>query len=214
MPDESSSNLNQIATDLIRTLEIPQSTLAKPLCITLIGIPGSGKTFLAKKLSEKLPLVYLSDELIQAFLVPNKTFFDRGEEAVLELAFTTIDKLLHKKYGVVFDANLKKLESRTAIKEIVKGANAELVTIYLTCPENIAFDRLKQINLKILRGDEKGFVMDTDYFYFEKNNLEKPTKSEQAYPFDSSQSGTRNVDKLTDYLKEKMFLPLTAQVPV
>ena len=101
MPDKSLSNLNQIAGDLIRVLEIPKQTSAKPVCIILIGLPGSGKTFISKKLTERLPLVYLSEELVQAFLVPNKTFFDRGEEAVLELIYTTIDKLLHTKYSVI-----------------------------------------------------------------------------------------------------------------
>ncbi|HEY5600841.1 MAG TPA: AAA family ATPase, partial [Patescibacteria group bacterium] len=196
MPDKSLSNLNQIAGDLIRVLEIPKQTSAKPVCIILIGLPGSGKTFISKKLTERLPLVYLSEELVQAFLVPNKTFFDRGEEAVLELIYTTIDKLLHTKYSVIFDANLKKLENRMAIKSIVDKARSQIITLYLNCPENIAFDRLKQKNLEILRGDSREFVMETDYFYFEKNNLEKPIKSEQAYLFDTENSTLRDIDKL------------------
>lgn len=205
MPDKSLSNLNQIAGDLIRVLEIPKQTSAKPVCIILIGLPGSGKTFISKKLTERLPLVYLSEELVQAFLVPNKTFFDRGEEAVLELIYTTIDKLLHTKYSVIFDANLKKLENRMAIKSIVDKARSQIITLYLNCPENIAFDRLKQKNLEILRGDSREFVMETDYFYFEKNNLEKPIKSEQAYLFDTANSTLRDIDKLVEYLKGKMF---------
>jgi len=205
MPDKSLSNLNQIAGDLIRVLEIPKQTSAKPICIILIGLPGSGKTFISKKLTERLPLVYLSEELVQAFLVPNKTFFDRGEEAVLELIYTTIDKLLHTKYSVIFDANLKKLENRMAIKSIVDKARSQIITLYLNCPENIAFDRLKQKNLEILRGDSREFVMETDYFYFEKNNLEKPIKSEQAYLFDTANSTLRDIDKLVEYLKGKMF---------
>ena len=92
-----------------------------------------------------------------------------------------------------------------AIKSIVDKARSQIITLYLNCPENIAFDRLKQKNLEILRGDSREFVMETDYFYFEKNNLEKPIKSEQAYLFDTANSTLRDIDKLVEYLKGKMF---------
>ena len=51
---------------LLKSLEYPKNKLMPPLVITMMGLPGSGKTFCARFLKRHLPLIYVSsDELRQ-----------------------------------------------------------------------------------------------------------------------------------------------------
>jgi len=164
---ESPLDFNVLAQDNIRTLKLPTASFKKPLCVILVGIPESGKSFVTEKLSTDFPLVVLSETDMMAFLAPRATIFRRGTFEVFQLATKTIELLIKMGKACVYDASIKTREQRSLIKTIVEQAGGSYLLIHTDCPEEICYKRVKKHNLAVTRGEVKGFIMDRDYFEYE-----------------------------------------------
>ena len=167
-----------LAEDNIRTLKLPAAAFKKPLCIALVGIPESGKTFVVEKLAERFPLAVLSEGDMMAFLAPRATIFKRSALEVFQLAAKTIDQLIRQGKACIYDANIKTREQRDLIKTIVEQAGGSYLLIHTNCPKEICYQRLKKHNLAVTRGEEKGFIMDKDYFEYEAASTRLPPADE------------------------------------
>lgn len=196
-------NIKLIVKDYIRTLKLPSVKSKKPLVILLVGIPASGKSYLAKNLVANLPLVLVSENDIQSFLVPKISFFERGQEVIGEFAKEVIKKLVKAAFSCIFDANLRSFGTREEFRQIIGKSGGQTVTVYFNCPKKAAYERIKKRNTKIIQGAYSGFPMDWDYFQYEINTTQPPQKTENAVKFDSSQSD-HQLARLISYLKQKL----------
>ena len=167
-----------LAKDNIRTLRVPEASFKKPLCVILVGIPESGKTYLTKSLSEKFPLTVLSEEAMMAFLSPRATIFKRNAVEVFQLATRTIEYLIKMGKACIYDANVKTREQRGLIKTIVEQDGGSYLLIYTSCPKELCYRRLQKHNLAVTQGEAKGFIMDRDYFEYEAVSTRPPVLDE------------------------------------
>ncbi|HEX7455859.1 MAG TPA: ATP-binding protein [Candidatus Nanoarchaeia archaeon] len=168
-----------LAADNIRTLKGPSTSFKKPLVIILVGIPGSGKTTLARKLVEKFPLTILNEEDMTSFLSPRATIFKKSSTEVFQLATKTIEQLVKSGKACIYDANIKTREQRELLKKTVEDFGGGSLLIYLDCPKEICYERLQKQNLAIERGETKGFILDKDFFEFEAYSTRIPSPEEQ-----------------------------------
>jgi predicted kinase len=175
---ESALNFDTLADDTIRTLNVPEPTFAKPLCIIMVGIPASGKSTLTQKLSEKFPLTVFDEESLTSFLSPRATVFKRGSVEVFKLATKTIEHLLRQGKPCIYDANVKTRQQRDLIKKIVEECGGSWLLIYLNCPEDLCYERLQKHNLAVTRGESKGFILDKDFFEYEVSGTSAPSLDE------------------------------------
>jgi predicted kinase len=203
MEESSVFNVKQNATDFIRTLQKPDQKYKKPITIILVGIPASGKSYFCQNIVSSLPFVLVSENSIQSFLVPRITFFKRGTGQILDFAKETVKQLTQMGFNSVLDMNLKTFAQREMFRLIVQEASGEVVTIHLTRPKEVCFDKIKKRNLEIQRGDIRGLIMDWDYFLFEVNGTEEPIQSENAIAYDSSTNGNQ-IAKIAKYLEDKL----------
>ena len=96
----------------------------KPILIILAGLPGTGKTTLARRLSKALALVYLRVDCVEApFVAQNPKAGSTGEgyRALINLARENL-KLGH---GVIMDTVNPLHISRTMFKELSEEVTAE-----------------------------------------------------------------------------------------
>jgi len=203
MADLKVFNIEQNATDFIRTLEKPSQKYKRPIVVIVVGIPASGKSYFCQNIASSLPFVLVSENTIQSFLVPRITFFERGTDQLLDFARETLKQLTKMGYNSILDMNLKTYAQREMFRLTIQAAGGETVTIHLTCPKEICFEKIKKRNLEIQRGDVKGFIMDWDYFLFEVNSTEVPIQSENAIPYNSSTDGLQ-MKKIAGYLQKKL----------
>jgi predicted kinase len=171
-------NFDTLADDNIRTLKVPAPSFRKPLIIIFVGIPASGKTTLTEKLAEKFPLTVLSEENMTAFLSPRATIFKRNSEEVFKLAVKTIERLVKLGKACIYDANVKRREQRGLIRQTVEESGGLYLLIYTNCPRESCYGRLQKQNLAVERGEEKGFILDKDYFEFEASSTKPPSPEE------------------------------------
>jgi predicted kinase len=172
-------NFSLLATDYVRTIKVPETSFRKPLCIVLVGYPGSGKTLLVEKLAEKLPLTVLSEKEITAFLAPKATLFKRGSLEVFSLALETMVQLMLSGKACIYDGNIKIREQRELVKRKIEAAGGTYRVIAIKTPKEICYERVQKQNLAITGGNAKGFILDKDYFEYEATSTRLPTPEEQ-----------------------------------
>lgn len=196
-------NLDLIVKDYIRVLELPAIKSKNPITILLVGVPASGKSYLAQNLARNLPLVWLSENSIQSFLVPKISFTNRGREEIITFTKEVVRQLITQKYSCIVDINLKKLRERDGFRNTIEDAGGQTIVIYLNCSADFAFERIRKRNQQIIRGEVAGFILDWDYFQYEVNTIEPPVRRERALTFDSSK-GNEQLGGIITYLKGKI----------
>ena len=171
-------NIDILAEDNIRILELPKARLPIPLVILLVGLPSSGKSELVKELSQKFPLAILSEENMLKFLAPNISFFERSEEKILSLATRTMEKLIVRRISSVFDHSIKKREYRDYIRRRIESLGGKSVLIHINIPKGDAYKQVSKSNFEVTRGDKKGVIINKDLFEYEAASTQIPFQGE------------------------------------
>jgi len=190
-------DINVLAEDNIRTLEIPKGRLKPPIAILLIGIPASGKSYLVNDLSNPFPLVVLSEEDMLKFLAPKITFFNRAQEQVTILAMKSIEKLIQRGISCIFDYNLKKRHDRQVIKQMVEAAGGRMILIHISISKEEAYDQVSKANNLVSRGEKKGVILDKDLFEYEVADTIVPSIDEHAIVYEP-----KELDSLTTVVEK------------
>lgn len=118
-----------------------KAQLQKPVLISFYGYPGSGKSYLARHLSETLGLACVSADRIRSELFEHPRF-DTQEDAIVDhLMRYMSEEFLNTGVGVVYDANASRLAQRRALKELARRNKAEYYLVWLQIDEDSAFAR-------------------------------------------------------------------------
>ncbi len=114
------------------------------MLIVFRGLPGTGKTHLAKRLLERRPdLMVLSRDTIRTGVIPHPTFSEEEKALVDELIIAMARFLLRRGSSVVIDGMA--LSSAARLEEIAEAAGAErrpVRIIECVCSEGTALSRL------------------------------------------------------------------------
>lgn len=128
--------------------------LTMPL-IMILGLPGTGKTYFAKKLSESLPEkpIYLSTDLVRRYLFDfshhhyepfgAKSYTQEKRDLVYNALYLILDILLTQKLLVMVDGTFYSQDKRQPIYKICQRLNQELILIRTTCSEDLIKHRIQ-----------------------------------------------------------------------
>jgi predicted kinase len=109
----------------------------------ICGLPGIGKTTLAKEISPLINAEILSTDKIRKELIPKPTY-EKSERALIYDVLTLVAKYLHKAgKNCILDATFNKEKSR---QDIIKKLGLPLSQVYIvecTCPEDTIISRLQ-----------------------------------------------------------------------
>ena len=170
----------------------------QPHLIVLMGLPGSGKSYVSGHLHNKYDYTILSSE--------NITFSLFGTEKVTGSGYTFANKILRQLsidlikegYTVVIDGTNLKYEYRKQIYEEVNIKS--VILIYIVIEDLIAIDRITQ------RGEDssdqtniKSVISQKTFDNF-KNQLEEPLENEKYFKINSDKDLLIRVDKIIENL--------------
>jgi len=107
-------------------------------CLWLTGLPGSGKTSIARALKEKRPhMVLLSMDEIRRIATPNPTYSESEREIIYRAIVFTAKVMTGLGHDVIIDATGHKRIWRDLARSLIKN----FYEIYLRCPLEVCKKR-------------------------------------------------------------------------
>lgn len=124
--------------------------MQKPLLIAFLGFPGSGKTYFARQLAEKLRAVTFNSDALRVSMFGSLEKIDQirhhGDRSRLyEDVFGAMDyaarQALLAGHSVIYDAQQTKRENRRGIETIATDTGAVPVLVWMKTSREVALRR-------------------------------------------------------------------------
>ena len=116
----------------------------QPLLVAMCGLPGTGKSYFAAKLTEQVPFLILETDRLRKVLVEHPKYTTAEHRRVFRSCYLLIEHYLANGYSVLFDATNLNEEFRAYLYDIAESTGAPLALVHVTAPKNTVRRRLKQ----------------------------------------------------------------------
>ena len=117
---------------------------SRPLLIAMCGLPGTGKSHFAAKLSEEIPILIIETDRLRKVLVTHPKYTTQEHRRVFNSCYQLIVYYLINGYSVLFDATNLNEDFRSFLYDISSTTAAPLALVHATAPQNVVRRRLKQ----------------------------------------------------------------------
>ena len=117
---------------------------AQPLLVAMCGLPGTGKSYFAAKLTERLPFLILETDRLRKVLGERPKYTTGEHRRVFNSCYHLINHYLINGYSVLFDATNLNEEFRFYLYDISKSTGAPLALVHATAPQDTVRRRLKE----------------------------------------------------------------------
>lgn len=129
---------------VLRALYSTGETTDHPVLIMITGLPGSGKSFLAREVAERMPAVIVDSDFVRKILFPHPTYAGPESVWVHRIAHVVVDRLLRTGHSVIYDATNLSEWHRSKVYYLADRAGAKLVIIQTVAPEPVIRERLEK----------------------------------------------------------------------
>lgn len=123
---------------------MPKIILAKPTIVCLYGFPGSGKSYVARSLSEEIQMAHVSSDRIRNELFASPRYDAQENAIVTHLMDYMSEEFLNAGVSLVYDTNALRIAQRRKLREMAKKHRAEFLLIWLQIDIDTAFLRTQQ----------------------------------------------------------------------
>lgn len=139
---ENQEILDNITKDFLSRLELPGEKVNSPFIIATIGLVGSGRTTVARRIVQRISgTVLLQANSVRYLLREAGLSWGENVRQILKLA---AEKILSDGYGVVFDGNASDNDDQKNIQEIAQKTGARIYYIRIKIDKEIAEEREKK----------------------------------------------------------------------
>lgn len=114
-----------------------------PIVIVVFGLPGTGKTYFASKLAERVHAEYINSDRLRKELFPKRTYSDREKEMVYKEIMEKTKRSIDENRDVVLDATFYTNDARELLRKETKN-KSEIFFIEIIADENIVRQRLRK----------------------------------------------------------------------
>ena len=114
-----------------------------PIVVIVFGLPGTGKSYFASRLAERINAEYINSDRLRKELFPERTYSDKEKEMVYREMLEKTQRAINENTNVVLDATFYKNDVRNRLLEEIKN-NAEISFIEIRAAEDIIRQRLQK----------------------------------------------------------------------
>lgn len=137
-------DLDQAVAKVEARLANADETTAWPVLIMLCGLPATGKSYLARRLVERMPFVIVETDFVRKTLFPSPTYSAQESSLVHEVCHALMEKLLKRGARVIFDATNLLEFHRERVYRLARFTAARLVIVQTVAPETVVKERLEK----------------------------------------------------------------------
>lgn len=119
------------------------------MIVIVMGLPGSGKSYFAKRLATIIHAGYISSDKVRKTLIARRTYVEEEKELVYADMLEQMQQVIRENKDVVLDATFYKDAIR---KKFIQAAGEKIEIIFI---EIIAGEELIQERLKQKRADSE-----------------------------------------------------------
>lgn len=170
---------------------LPQPQVEPPL-IVVSGLPGTGKSFLCRKLEERLPFVVLASDTLRRVLFPSPQYKEAENRRLFSACHVLIEELLKKGIPVIFDATNLLEHHREYLYRAAERAGAKLILVWVEAPTEVVRQRL----LAREKGGTPQYDSEAGWAVYKKMKPYKEKISRNHFVVDTSQDITPVIDKI------------------
>lgn len=105
--------------------------LSKPVVIFLYGFPGSGKSYLARNLTESIEMANVSADKLRNELFEHPRYDAQENAIITHLMNYMTEEFLSSGVSVVYDTNAGRLAARRNLRELARKHKAEHLLVWL-----------------------------------------------------------------------------------
>ncbi len=138
------SSLDAAAARILRLLPGRDQTTASPVLVVVSGLPGTGKSYLAHRIAERMPSVIVESDMVRRTLFPVPSYSGLESMWVHRVAHAIIASLLATGHRVIYDATNLVEWHRQKVYYIAEQQGAKLVIVRTVAPEDIVRIRLQR----------------------------------------------------------------------
>jgi hypothetical protein len=165
------------------------------LIVIVCGLPGVGKTTIAKHLASLINAVVLSTDKIRKELISNPTY-KKQEKKLIYNVLLMIAKYLHQAgINCILDATFNTENSRKEVRKKLGLYQEQICIVECICPEDIVISRLK---------DRKKDYSDADISIYKKmKRIYEPIKGEHIILDTNQQISKPNAKEIVSQILKK-----------
>lgn len=132
-----------LARRAAQALGIRPTPTPHPRLILMVGLPGTGKSTLARRLATLLPAPIVESDRVRRILFQWPRHTLNESRRVHQVCRTLIEQLLRQGSSVIFDATNLIEAHRALIYQIADRLRIPLVILFVTAPPEVVRDRLE-----------------------------------------------------------------------
>jgi len=129
--------------ELKKTLGGLPEPVAKPALIIVSGLPGTGKSYFSRKLSERLPSVVVESDVLRKQLFLTPTYSAEESHRLFAACHRLIEDFLGSGISVILDATNLVEHHREPLYRIAQRLQAKLILVQVEAPRELVRQRLQ-----------------------------------------------------------------------
>ncbi|MDO8428632.1 MAG: AAA family ATPase [Candidatus Diapherotrites archaeon] len=163
------------------------------MLLIFCGLPGTGKSSLAKKLISKFKAVHLNSDVIRKELFKERTYSEEEKEQVYLKLFELTEQELKKETNVILDATFFKDFYRKKVVVLAKKLKVPFYFIECTLPSDIVKERILS---------RKNSVSEADFKVYQKLKRDFEPIRQVHLSLDMSQNFKEQFEKIQEFISK------------
>ena len=142
MQEDTSFDVGAAVAAAKTTLTVPSPAPGQSALVMLCGLPGTGKSTLARRLADGLPAVVVESDRVRQKLFAPPAYTGQESQRVHQVCHILIGWYLRHYYHVVYDATNLYEYHRGLIYRLAARSGARLVVVEVTASDDVVRERL------------------------------------------------------------------------